>query len=407
MNTKKRKNLAGDENPDPISGAPGSHPIGTGVGAAGGGAAGAAIGAAGGPVGSAIGLVTGAVAGGLAGKGVAEAVNPTEEEAYWREHHARQPYSRPDRSYDDYAGAYRTGFEGYARYASSGRRYEEVESDLRRDYESRGSSAVSWDEARSAARAAWDRIDRRFDRIIGYEVVDRNGNDVGKVQNLWTDESGQPAFLGVTTGWLFGKNHVVPAQNVDVNERRRKVRLPYSEIRIKEAPSFAADSELTEAEVNKIYGYYDIEQPVAAQSAVEDRPNRTERSEDRGDERVIELREEQLRVGKRDVEAGVVRLRKIVRTEVVTQPVELEREDIVIERVPVNREAGEDPVSGEAFQDEEIYIPLRREEAVVAKENRVREEVRVRKKVDVKRETVSETVRKDDLEVNEDRQARR
>src|SRR5215213_11818884 len=69
-----------DENRDPITGAPGSHPVGTGVGAAGGGAAGAAVGAAIGagmsgpaaPVGAAIGAVVGAVAGGLAGKGAAE-----------------------------------------------------------------------------------------------------------------------------------------------------------------------------------------------------------------------------------------------------------------------------------------------------------------------------------------------
>src|SRR5688572_33295838 len=69
-----------DANRDPLTGAPGSHPVGTGIGAATGGIAGAAIGAAGGPVGAGIGAVAGAVAGGLAGKGVGEAVNPTDEE---------------------------------------------------------------------------------------------------------------------------------------------------------------------------------------------------------------------------------------------------------------------------------------------------------------------------------------
>src|SRR3982751_4572243 len=67
---------ARDSNPDPITGAPGSHPIGTGIGAAGGGiAAGAAIGSFAGPVGTVIGAVVGAVAGGLAGKGVAEMID--------------------------------------------------------------------------------------------------------------------------------------------------------------------------------------------------------------------------------------------------------------------------------------------------------------------------------------------
>ena len=77
-----------DSNPanrDPISGAPGAHPVGTGVGAvAGGAAAGAAIGAIAGPVGAVVGVAVGAVVGGLAGKGVAEMADPTAEEAYRR-----------------------------------------------------------------------------------------------------------------------------------------------------------------------------------------------------------------------------------------------------------------------------------------------------------------------------------
>jgi phage tail tape-measure protein len=64
-------------NPDPLTGAPGAHPVGTGLGAVSGAAAGASIGAAAGPVGAAVGTVVGAVAGALAGKGAAEAVHPT------------------------------------------------------------------------------------------------------------------------------------------------------------------------------------------------------------------------------------------------------------------------------------------------------------------------------------------
>lgn len=68
----------GSPNRDPISGALGAHPIGTGVGAAAGGvAAGAAIGSVAGPVGTAVGAAAGAIVGGLAGKGVAESIDPT------------------------------------------------------------------------------------------------------------------------------------------------------------------------------------------------------------------------------------------------------------------------------------------------------------------------------------------
>jgi outer membrane lipoprotein SlyB len=149
-----------DANRDPISGAPGAHPVGTGVGAAGGGAAGAAIGAVGGPVGAAVGLVAGAVAGGLAGKGAAEAVNPTAEDTYWRTNYTTQSWVDRNRPYDDYRPAFRTGYEGYARYAGSGKTYDQVEADLQRDYErTRGNSALNWENAKMATRAAWRRVE--------------------------------------------------------------------------------------------------------------------------------------------------------------------------------------------------------------------------------------------------------
>ena len=101
-----------DLNRDPITDEPGAHPVGTGVGAAGGAVAGAAAGSVGGPVGAAVGGVVGAVVGGLAGKAAAEAVNPTAEEAHWRENYNREPYYEQGRSFDDYAPAYRLGLTG-------------------------------------------------------------------------------------------------------------------------------------------------------------------------------------------------------------------------------------------------------------------------------------------------------
>ena len=80
-----------DTNPDPLTGERSSHPVGTGVGAAALGAAGTAIGAAAGPVGAAVGAVIGGVAGGLAGKAIAEQIDPTLEESYWRETYTSRP----------------------------------------------------------------------------------------------------------------------------------------------------------------------------------------------------------------------------------------------------------------------------------------------------------------------------
>ena len=150
-----------DANRDPISGTAGAHPVGTGVGAVAGGAAGAAIGAVGGPIGAGIGLVVGAVAGGLGGKGVAEMIDPTVEDAYWRKGFSKSPYVEKGESYETYQPAYRTGYEGYTRYP--GKKYEEVESDLHRDYDkSKGNSTLSWDKAKSATRDAWRRVEKSF-----------------------------------------------------------------------------------------------------------------------------------------------------------------------------------------------------------------------------------------------------
>ncbi len=150
-----------DLNPDPITGAPGSHPVGTGVGAAGGAAAGAAIGAVGGPAGSLVGGAIGAIAGGLVGKGVAEGIDPTVEEAYWRDTHTTRPYYESDYTYEeDYLPAYRYGWETRGKHHD--RRFEDVDTDLERGWETnKGSSRLGWDKAKVATRDAWHRIEER------------------------------------------------------------------------------------------------------------------------------------------------------------------------------------------------------------------------------------------------------
>jgi phage tail tape-measure protein len=147
---------AKDANRDPITGAPGAHPVGVGVGASGGGAAGAAIGSMAGPVGTVVGAVVGAVAGGLAGKAGAEQVNPTAEDAYWRENYKNRPYVRQGDDYDKYQPAYRHGWEARSRHA--GKAFDEVETQLESDWRARrGTSPLEWSEARQAARDAWER----------------------------------------------------------------------------------------------------------------------------------------------------------------------------------------------------------------------------------------------------------
>lgn len=153
---KEKDFTTNDMNRDPITGAPGAHPVGTGVGAAGGAVAGAAAGAVAGPVGAVVGLV----AGGLGGKAVAESVNPTAEEAYWRSSYDRESYYEPGRSYDDYAPAYALGWSSRAVREDS---FDMLEPTLADEWATRrGNSTLDWPQARHASRAAWVRADRTY-----------------------------------------------------------------------------------------------------------------------------------------------------------------------------------------------------------------------------------------------------
>lgn len=109
------------------------------------------------PVGTIVGAAVGAVVGGLAGKGVAEAIDPTAEQVYWKDNYAQRPYVEQGTTYDDYGPAYAYGVDAFSRYPD--REFEDFESELHRDWggQRRGSS-LEWDRARPAARDAWQRV---------------------------------------------------------------------------------------------------------------------------------------------------------------------------------------------------------------------------------------------------------
>jgi hypothetical protein len=167
MNTNDRQ----DMNRDPITGSPGSHPLGTGVGATGGAVAGAAVGSLFGPIGTLVGGAVGAIGGGAAGHAVAERVDPTAEAAYWRDTYKTRPYYQSTYDYDtDYAPAYSYGSDARTRYV--GRQWDDsLENDLRQGWDKvKSKSRLTWDEAKSAVRDAWDRDDRTY---RAYEATDR------------------------------------------------------------------------------------------------------------------------------------------------------------------------------------------------------------------------------------------
>jgi hypothetical protein len=89
------------------------------------------------------------------------AFNPSVHDIYWREAYSREPYYRAGYTYDDYAPAYRTGYEAGGRYLGQGKRFDDLDSELRSNYEHiKGKSRLAWEDAKNAARAAWHRVER-------------------------------------------------------------------------------------------------------------------------------------------------------------------------------------------------------------------------------------------------------
>ncbi|RYY90524.1 MAG: DUF2382 domain-containing protein [Chitinophagaceae bacterium] len=138
------------------------------------------------------------------------------------------------------------------------------------------------------------------------------------------------------------------------------------------------------------YGYSNIR----SEGAGERQPVTNERST------TIPRVEEHLEVGKRDVERGSVQVRSRIIEQPVEERVRLREEHVRVERTPVDRplEAHE----GEAFRERNIELTERAEVPVVNKEARVVEEVRVSKEVNERTETIRDTVRRTDIDVDKE-----
>ena len=105
--------------------------------------------------------------------------------------------------------------------------------------------------------------------------------------------------------------------------------------------------------------------------------------------------QEELHVGKREVERGGVRMRSVVTEEPVEETIQL-----TDERVDVERRAADSSDAGpDLFQEQEIEVRARGEEPVIAKETHITEEVVARKHAEQKSETVHDTLRRQDVEV--------
>jgi uncharacterized protein (TIGR02271 family) len=120
---------------------------------------------------------------------------------------------------------------------------------------------------------------------------------------------------------------------------------------------------------------------------------------------VIPLYQESVNVGKREVDAGTVRLRKVVTTETVNQPVQIRRESVVIEREPgtgqpVQNDQQANQGSGQPFQEQETVIRLQSEVPVIEKQVVPAGRVVAQTRVEMQQTNIQSQIRREDIDVS-------
>jgi uncharacterized protein (TIGR02271 family) len=280
-----------------------------------------------------------------------------------------------------------------------------------------------------------DRFTAIEDQYAGYTVVDEGGSKIGKVDDLFLDESDQPEYFGVKMGLLGTSSTLIPADITTVDNEQGFIEVSQTKSTVQDGPAFDDDREITpeyENEVRSYYGlgpiesYGDYEQTnghsgagttdsttagtVGSGMSMGDTETGEFREHDRNqeglsqpgsdledeDELRVQRSEEELRAGTREREAGAMKVRKRVRTDREQIEVPTKHEEVTVERVPVSGEATEAQIGAD-----EVSVPVTEEEVVVDKRAVAKEEVRLRKDLVEDTEVVEEDVRREEIDVED------
>jgi uncharacterized protein (TIGR02271 family) len=252
----------------------------------------------------------------------------------------------------------------------------------------------------------------------GAKAVDANGDKVGTVDEIYLDRGSQePEWVTVSTGLFGTRTSFVPIGDAQLTDG--EVRLSYTKDQIKDAPSVDADGALSSDEERHLYEHYgrgdygdwdsgdgrnDHRDVTAGDSADRETTGRDMSGPTSDD--AMTRSEEELRVGTTERESGRVRLQKYVVEEQVTETVPVRREEVRVEREPITDANRGDAVDGPAISEEEHEVVLHEEEVVAEKRAVPKERIRLEKDVSTDEETVSETVRKEQVDVDGDRDRR-
>ena len=256
----------------------------------------------------------------------------------------------------------------------------------------------------------------------GRTLVDRDGDKIGKIEDIYLDRSsGEPEWVAVKTG-LFGSNvSFVPIHGA--SPAGDDLQVSYEKDQVKDAPNVNPDGELSPEEERRLYQHYGRSDYDEWGTDSEDRTEATYGRDDRDFDRddagtvgrdtsgpttddAMTRSEEELAVGTQRRETGRARLRKYVETENVTKTVPVQREEVRVEREPITDANRGDALDGPEISEEEHEVTLHTEEPVVEKRTVPKERVRLDKDVHTDEETVSEDVRRERIEAEGDAEGR-
>ena len=243
----------------------------------------------------------------------------------------------------------------------------------------------------------------------GRDIVDSDGEKVGKLEELFRDEdTEQPEWAVVSTGMFGTKLSFVPIQGAEPTGE--DVRVPFSKEQIKDAPKIDdSDGQLSQDEEAQLYEHYGMSYGEQRSDSGLPEGGAAGNGGTVGHDvsgpttdEAMTRSEEELRVGTADRERGRARLRKYVVTEEVQKTVPVRREEVRVEREPITDGNADQALEGPEISEEEHEVVLHEEEVVVEKRTVPKERVRMEKEAVTDEAQVSEEVRKEQIEAEGD-----
>jgi uncharacterized protein (TIGR02271 family) len=230
----------------------------------------------------------------------------------------------------------------------------------------------------------------------GRELHGSDGEKLGTIEEIYLDDkTREPEWALVTTGMFGTKQSFVPLR--DASPSGEVVSVPFDKSTVKDSPKVDPDGQLSQPEEAELYRHYGMDYSETESGRDVSGPTT---------DNAMTRSEEELRVGTADRESGRVRLRKYVVEDEVTQTVPVRREEVRVEREPITDANVDDATSGPEISSEEHEVVLREEEVVAEKRAVPKERVRLDKDVETDEREVSETLRKEQIDIDEDAQRR-